>query len=119
MPITNTTRNTVIAGRVFIASTFLSRAAGLLSKASLPDGEALIITNCNSIHMFFMKFPIDAIFADRDYRVVGLTENIKPFHLSRIFWKASFVVELPAGTICISQTKIGDVLKIDGFKSGI
>lgn len=119
MSIVNETRGSVIAGQVTVANTFLSRFVGLLNRNSLSGGEALIITGCTSIHMFFMKFPIDAVFVDRAYRVVGLAEHIKPFQLSKIFWNANFVIELPAGTIRTSQTRIGDTLGITGLDSSL
>ena len=112
MPIINKTQGSIIARRVWVAKTFFSRMVGLLGKASLKDEEALIITNCASIHMFGMRFPIDAIFVSRDNRVVGLVENIRPFGVSKIFREASFVIELPTGTIQSSQTKLGDVVEV-------
>lgn len=85
---------------------------GLLDCASLPEGEALIITRCNSIHMFFMKFAIDAIFVSKDNVVVGLVTGIKPFHLSRIYFRSSYVVELPSNTIPKVGVSIGDHIEI-------
>jgi len=85
---------------------------GLLKRASLRPEEALVITRCQSIHMFFMRFAIDAIFVDRDHSVVGLVQNIKPFRLSPIFFKASSVIEVPPGVIVQSRTAIGDQITI-------
>jgi uncharacterized membrane protein (UPF0127 family) len=107
--INNLTRNTVIASHIEIAQNPWARMKGLLGKRDLPSGEALVITHCQSIHMFFMKFPIDVIFCDRQDKVVGLCERIKPFCLSPIFFKASYAVELPSGTIAASKTQIGDL----------
>ncbi|MCA9398623.1 MAG: DUF192 domain-containing protein, partial [Candidatus Omnitrophica bacterium] len=65
-----------------------------------------------SIHMFFMRFAIDAVFVDKNDHVVGLVENIKPWRLSPIFFKASYVIELPAGTIQETGTSKNDKIKI-------
>lgn len=108
----NATRSTVIAHQAHVADTFFSRMAGLLGRRSLPKKEALIITRCQSIHMFFMRFAIDAIFVDRNNQVVGLVQGIKPFRLSPIFFRASFVVELPEGSIVQSNTSLGDKIEI-------
>ena len=108
--ITNTTRNTIIASHVEIAQTPLERMKGLLGRASLPQGHALIITGCQSIHMIGMKFAIDAIFVDCSGHVVGLSPNIQPFQLSPVFFKSDRVIEVPAGMIAQTQTQIGDVL---------
>lgn len=112
MPITNITRGTVLASDVAIADTPLKRMRGLLGRQSLGPKEGLVITRCQSIHMFFMKFPIDVVFIDKNEKVVGLTENIKPFALSPIFWKSACAIELPVGTIDSTKTTTGDQLKI-------
>ena len=74
--------------------------------------EALIITRCQSIHMLFMRFAIDVIFADDDNKVVGLVENIKPFQWSPIFFKASYAIEGNVGMIKTTQTTLGDWIQI-------
>jgi len=109
--ISNLTRNTVIASRIEIAQNPWARMKGLLGVRDLPPGEALIITHCQSIHMFFMKFPIDVIFCDSQNKVIGLCERLKPFCLSPIFFKASYAIELPPGSIATSKTQIGDQIK--------
>lgn len=113
LKITNLTRGTVIAGHAPIADTFFSRLIGLLNRSSLPEGEGLVITRCQSIHMLFMRFSIDAIFADKANAVVGLVRGLKPFRLSPFFGKAAFAVELPVQTIEKSQTRLGDTLQIE------
>jgi len=110
--ISNLTRNTVIASNVEIAQTSQSRMKGLLGTKELAFGKALIITHCQSIHMFFMNYPIDVIFCDQQNKVVGLCVEIKPFQLSPLFFKASYAIELPTGTITTSQTQIGDQVQI-------
>ena len=113
--ISNLTSNTVIASQTQIAQNPSDRMKGLLGKDNLPQGEALIITHCQSIHMFFMKFSIDVIFCDRQNKVVGLCAQIKPFYLSPVFFNASYAIELPSGTIAASKTKIGDQIQIPAF----
>jgi len=110
--IVNLTRNTTIASNVKIAQDTLSRMKGLLGTKEFPSGEALVITHCQSIHMFFMNFPIDVIFCDKQNKVVGLCNDIKPFALSPIFFKASYAIELPAGTVATTQTQAGDQVQL-------
>jgi len=112
--IVNTTRQSEIASCVEKAQNSAQRMKGLLGRSHLPAGQALIIPHCQSIHMFFMKFPIDVIFCSADHQVVGLCKTIQPFHLSPIFFKASYAIELPAGTIDLSHTQLGDHLRING-----
>ena len=112
MKIINTTRRTILAERAEVADSFYSRMVGLLKRKSFVAGEALVITHCQSIHMFFMKFAIDVIFADKNDRVVGLVRNIKPFRLSPVYFQASYAVEIPAGIIERSGTVCGDQLTL-------
>jgi len=112
MKIINQSRGTVLADDVVIADTPVRRITGLLNKTSLPQGQALVIKSCNSIHTFFMRFAIDVIFADKKGKIVGLKKNIGPFKISPIYWKANFVVELPAGTLDQTNTALGDNLAL-------
>lgn len=112
MRIINTTRNHVIAENGAIADTITSRLVGLLNRDSISSGEGLVITQCRSIHMFFMKFAIDAIFIDRQDKVIGLVRNIQPFQMSPYFLFASSVIELPVGVIDQTQTQIGDIISL-------
>jgi uncharacterized protein len=110
--ISNITRSTPIASSIKIARNPWQRMKGLIGSSNFPQGEALVITRCQSIHMFFMKFPIDVIFCDRRDKVIGLCAGIKPGCLSPVFFKASYAIELPSGSIAASGTQPGDQLQI-------
>jgi len=103
----------VLAHRVERASTPLSRLRGLLGRGTLPEGEALVIDPCASIHTFFMRFPIDVAFLTRDLRVVRAILDLKPWRATRLYREAAMVVELPEGTLARTGTREGDVLAID------
>jgi uncharacterized membrane protein (UPF0127 family) len=63
-----------------------------------------------------MLFPFDAVLIDKDFKVVGVRELLKPF---RIVWphlRAESVIELPAHTIFKSRTEVGDQLVIDRYE---
>ena len=113
MTIRNLTRKTMIADAVTCADTPFKRMAGLLGRKAFNAGEALVITPCQSVHMFFMKFSMDVIFVDRRGVVAGLCPCIQPFCLSPFFLKARSAIEVPAGTIGSSQTQIGDTIQIN------
>ena len=113
MKIINSTKQTILSENAQMADTPFSRIKGLLGRAALERGEALVITHCRSIHMFFMKFAIDAIFVDRKHRVVGIVENIKPFRMSPYFLFSSYVIEIPVGKIKESLTEKGDEIVIE------
>lgn len=108
----NSTRQTVLVPHARVADTFLSRFAGLLFSPPLQDGEGLLITPCNSIHMLGMKFPIDVVFFDKQWRVVGIVEGIAPGQISRLYPTAKSCVELKCGAIANSGTQVGDEFEV-------
>jgi len=112
MTVTNVTRKTVLAANCKTASTFLARLRGLQFRKELPPGHGLLLAPCNSIQMFFMRFPIDAVFIDSENRVIHICEGIKPWRVSGIIRNARCVLELPAGTVSSTGTATGDVLDI-------
>ena len=110
MRIRNITKNICLAEEAVMAQALFKRMKGLLGKARLRQGEAMVLKPCNSIHTFFMAFAIDVLFLDKDNLVVKILHNVSPFRISGIYLKAQSVVELPAGTIQATSTSIGDVL---------
>jgi uncharacterized protein len=86
---------------------------GLLGKRSLASGCGLFIVPSQAIHTVGMAFSIDVVFVDKKYCVLGVRNAVRPFRITRVFWKAIGVLELPAGTINASRTEIGDQLKVD------
>jgi uncharacterized membrane protein (UPF0127 family) len=109
--IINVTRGSVVADRAEIANTSEKRRAGLLQRTGLEPGEGLWILPCEAVHCFFMKFTIDVVFLDRQKRVVKLAPNLKPWRMAGSF-RARSVVELPAGRIGETGTRVGDEFEI-------
>jgi uncharacterized membrane protein (UPF0127 family) len=109
----NATRKSCLGEQISIADSSLRRLVGLLGKSSLDRGCGLFIVPSQAIHTVGMAFPIDVIFVDRKYNVLGVREALRPFRITRVFWKAHGVLELPAGTIRSSRTEVGDQLKVD------
>lgn len=102
---------TVLATRLDVAESFLARSKGLLGRENLPQGEALWIKRCNSIHTFFMRFAIDAVFVDDKMKVVSTYRNLKPWRITKLHFKASSVFELPAGTLAQTEMEKSTVLR--------
>ncbi len=99
MELRDATSGTVIAQQVTVADTFWSRFRGLMLRRQLPAGNGLLIRPGTSIHMMFMRFPIDAIFCDRDHRVTSVARGLRPWTGLAFGGKgAKYVIELPAGT---------------------
>lgn len=112
MKIINLRNNVVLADKAQRADSFLKRLIGLLNRKSLDEGEALILQPSNCIHMFFMRFSIDVLFLDKNDRIVAMLSSFRPFSLSRIYFEARSVVELPAGIIKKAMPQIGDIIKV-------
>jgi uncharacterized membrane protein (UPF0127 family) len=108
----NATTGEVIAARVKIAQDFRSRSIGLLNRSSLDEDEGLLIKPCNSIHTFFMKFPIDAIFLDRKGVIVSVATDLQPWRLAFSMLRGFMVLELPAGKIGKTALKLGNSIQI-------
>ncbi len=85
--------------RCRLADTFWSRFKGLTGRPPLPPGEGLLLRPCNSIHMFFMRFAIDAVFLDRDFNIVKLVRSLAPGRLVGTIPDAWQVVEVTAGSL--------------------
>ena len=114
MRIINKTRNRLIAENGRFADTVISRLVGLLNQSSISPGEALVITECRSIHMLFMRFSIDVIFVDRKNKVVGVVHQIQPFRMSPYFFRANKAIEISPGIINKTQTIVGDEIEFLG-----
>lgn len=88
----------VIAAYLAHATTWWSRFRGLMLRSSLPEGAGLLIEPCGSIHMMFMRFPIDAVFYDADLRVTKVARRLRPWvGIATGGRGAKGVIELPAG----------------------
>jgi uncharacterized protein len=109
----NMTRRSMVGTGIRVADTFVSRLRGLLLKKSLGPGEGLWISPCTSIHSFGMRFVFDALFLGTDWRVVGLVERFRRNRMSRVYWNALGVLELPAGTIERTGTEVGDEIRFE------
>jgi uncharacterized membrane protein (UPF0127 family) len=87
---------TVVCERCLLAERPLARLRGLLGRSGLSSGEGLLLRPAGSIHTAFMKFTIDAVFLDRDLRVVKVVPEVVPWRTAACRG-ARAVLELPAG----------------------
>jgi hypothetical protein len=108
----NKIENTVLFEKLFVANTLWARGVGLLGRRSMPSDEAILIIRCNSIHTFFMKFPIDCVFLDKNMKVKSIRTNIGPGRIVFPVWGASSVIELAAGVSNQRNIKVGDQLDV-------
>jgi uncharacterized membrane protein (UPF0127 family) len=82
---------------------------GLLGRRDLPRGEGILLRPAASIHTFFMRFAIDAVFLAEDGTVVGVARNVRPWRVAAKK-RARSVLELAAGECERRQITPGDQL---------
>lgn len=98
---------------VRVASTFWTRAIGLLTTAYLSDQVALWITPCASIHTIGMRYPIDVVFLDRNQKVLKIAHNVRPFGVSFAPKGTKSVLELASGNVNRTGIVLDAVLSFD------
>ena len=69
---------TTVCADCLVADSARARSKGLLGRASLGEDEGILLRPGSSIHMFFMRFAIDAVFLDRELRVLRVAADLKP-----------------------------------------
>jgi len=115
--ITNATRTSILATHADIASTREEKLNGLIgvSAQEFQPGAGLFFEGCNAIHTVQMSMNIDVLFIDMlTHRVQKALSDAPPTcHFNtRIPPELSAVLELPAGVIAQSGTRVGDVIVI-------
>ena len=111
--VSNRRSGRLVAERVEIAAGFAARLRGLLGRNALEPGQGLWLEPCSSIHMFFMRFAIDALFVDEQRVVVRCVQSLRPWRIAVGGLRARAVLELPTGTIPRSETRVGDALDLE------
>ncbi len=120
----NVTRESVLAESLGVAESFGGRFMGLMGRSSLAPGGGLWLRPASSIHMLFMRFPIDAVFLARAdgegaRRVVSVRAGLRPW-LGVVWWArgADGCLELPAGAAAASGTIVGDLVRLEELAAG-
>ncbi len=110
MEVFNATRKARVSAFAGRADTFSARLFGLIPRRFLGEDEGLWLEPCAMIHMCFMRFPIDAVFLDKDLKVLRVIDGLRPWRVSPWVFGARGVLELPAGR-CRGRVEEGDLLE--------
>ncbi len=113
----NKSKETFLAFRVRVADSILGRLIGLLGRRSLKPDSGVWIVPANAIHTIGMMFSFDLVLIDKNFKVVGLRELVRPFTVTMPNRKAESVIELPAHSIFRSRTAVGDQLVIERYEA--
>ncbi len=107
-------QNKVLIDSCGVATDFFSRFMGLMGKSSLSENEALCFPNCNSIHTFFMRIPIDVLFLSREGRVVEILGSLSPWKMLLPRRGVKHTLEMKAGRAQGLGIQVGDQLECEG-----
>ena len=89
----------VICHKMILAEDLFSRLKGLMFSAELPGCDGFLIRPCNSIHTFFMRYALDVIFLDDDFKIVKVLYGLRPWKMTWMYWRSTQVLEMKAGTL--------------------
>jgi len=104
-------RNGETIATVWHARGYFSRLRGLLGR-SLQEGGGLLLTPCSAIHTIGMGYAIDAVYLDRQGRVLRVDESLKPGKILPQQRGARHVLELPDGCAKRRMISTGDLLEV-------
>jgi uncharacterized membrane protein (UPF0127 family) len=113
----NQTKETFLALQVKVADSIWGRMVGLLGRKYLQPSSGVWLVPATCIHTIGMLFSFDVVLIDKNFRVVGLREMVRPFSITRPNFHAESVIELPAHTIYKSRTEIADQLVIELYEA--
>lgn len=110
----NRTRQAYLATALAVADTHWTRLRGLLGRTSddFGKGSGLWIVPCHGVHTLGMGFPIDAIYLDREMKVIHVEADLQPWRVAPVHRLATSVLELPCQTATQTKTTIGDKIEI-------
>lgn len=111
MELVNQSNGKILAANISVANTFWTRLRGLMFTRSFPSNSAMHIIPCRTIHTFFMNYAIDVVYLDANFQIVAIDETIAPRKFGKIYKGTSSVVELPAGKVADTETKVGHFFK--------
>jgi len=104
--------DSVIVKTIIVSTGILSRMVGLLGRDDLPEGSAMLLNPCGSIHTVGMRFPLDVIFLDCNMCVVRTLCGLQANRFAFGGRGASVAIEMEAGWFDMSQVKNGDQLVV-------
>jgi uncharacterized protein len=110
--IRRTADGAVVCERCEVPESAFGRARGLLGRDGLEPGGGMLIDRAGSVHMFFMRFPIDVVFLDRNRKVVRIVHGLRPWRVAGAR-KAVATLELPVGAVGEAGLEEGDVLVLE------
>lgn len=104
----NVARQALLGDQIRVADNALTGVVGLLGETGLRSGDGLLIKPSQGVHTWGMLFAIDVLVLDAENKVLAMRPQMRPFGVTRIYWAARAVLELPAGMIEKTKCALGD-----------
>lgn len=108
----NTTRGDALAQRVMLADTWWTRLRGMMGRPEPAADEGMLLVPCRSVHMYWMKYPLDIAFLAPDGQIVATYHGLAPSRRSKRHGDADRALELKAGTLAAKRAEVGDHLEL-------
>ena len=114
----NRTRGTTLCEHLENAGGVGGKSRGLLGRGGLAAGHGMLFERARYepfmwMHMFFMRFAIDIVFLDSDSTVIRISHALKPWRVSPVVFGARRALELEAGSVIRSDTRVGDAIVLE------
>ncbi|MFH1515521.1 MAG: DUF192 domain-containing protein [bacterium] len=106
----------ILASNCELAVDFAKRFLGLMFRPSIDENDALMLIPCNSVHTFFMRFPVDLVFIDQNGRILYEERNMSPGNVMYPVKDAWGVLELKGGklgTLNIKKSLTGSTIRFE------
>ena len=94
-----------------IADNFLKRLRGLMFRRRLDSGRGLLLAPCNSVHMLFMRFAIDVVYLDENFRIKKIVRSLTPWLGMSVCFGAWGALELASGEAKRLKLSVGQKFK--------
>ncbi len=111
MKVINKNKGTILSKDATLCPHLLQKARGLMLMRQrdlvFEEKKERIVP----LHMWFVFYTIDVVFANKDMKVVECKENFHPFSFYTPKKKAKYIIEVQAGKIHTSKTIQGDFLE--------
>jgi len=100
----------VLVSKLILADNFFSRLKGLIGSNPLKKNEGLLISPCQQVHTHFMGYSIDIVFLDKQFKILHIVREMKPWRFSKFIKSAYYVLELQAHAS--QHLEIGEYLSL-------
>lgn len=98
-----------VSTKILDCNLFIDKLKGLIfmPPPSDRDREGILFRKCNSIHMFFMRYPIDVMYFDKNKCLIRIHRSLKPWRISFCL-SAAYVIEVAADSSWTKNFAMGD-----------